>query len=119
MISCTEFIPLYSEIGYIVFFALVGFDALSGIWNLGSIRVDLNWVATPEATTPKLIIDNALLRLITGLFVLLDIEFNSLFRINSSISGFEYLFKDLVPIIITNITSSYLIYRIGSLPNYI
>jgi len=57
--------------------------------------------------------------LITGLFVLLDIEFNSLFRINSSISGFEYLFKDLVPIIITNITSSYLIYRIGSLPNYI
>jgi len=57
--------------------------------------------------------------LITGLFVLLDIEFNSLFSINSSISGFEYLFKDLVPIIITNITSSYLIYRIGSLPNYI
>lgn len=57
--------------------------------------------------------------LITGLFILLDIEFNSLFRINSGISGFEYLFKDLVPIIITNITSSYLIYRIGSLPNYI
>ena len=64
---------LLFEIGYIVFFALVGFDALSGIWNLGSIRVDLNWVATPEATTPKLIIDNALLRLITGLFVLISI----------------------------------------------
>lgn len=61
------------EIGYILFFALVGFDALSGIWNLGSIRVDLNWAATPEASTPKLLIDNALLRLITGLFVLISI----------------------------------------------
>ena len=64
---------LLFEVGYILFFALVGFDALSGIWNLGSIRVDLNWAANPEASTPKLLIDNALLRLITGLFVLISV----------------------------------------------
>lgn len=57
--------------------------------------------------------------LITILFILLDIEFSSLFKLRTGLNILEYIFKDLVPIIIINITSTYLIYRIGSFPNYI
>jgi hypothetical protein len=58
---------------YILFFIFVGVDALSGIWNLGVIRVDPNWAYNDSAPNFKYIVDNSLLLLITGLFVLLTI----------------------------------------------
>ena len=64
---------LLFEIGYILFFALTGFNLLSGIWNLGSLSVSPDWVATKNDTTISEYKPNALMNLITGLFVLISI----------------------------------------------
>lgn len=63
--------------------------------------------------------DKISLIFITMLFILLDLEFSSLFSLNSSIDVFQYIFQDIIPIIIMNITSTYLIYRIGAFPNFL
>jgi len=57
--------------------------------------------------------------LVTIFFILLDIEFNYLIGMNDSISVFEYFFKDIVPIIIMNITSTYLIYKIDFICDFL
>jgi len=57
--------------------------------------------------------------IVTMLFILLDIEFNSLVNLNSSVLFLRYIFKDFIPIILMNITSTYLVYRIGAVSNYI
>ena len=64
---------LVFEVGYILFMALAGAEALTGIWNLGVIRVDPNWTYSDASPNFQLSVDNSLLRLITGLFVLLSI----------------------------------------------
>lgn len=56
---------------------------------------------------------------ITLLFILLDIDFNYFLEIDNIVSIFNYFLGDIIPIIIMNIISTYLIYRIGSIPNYI
>lgn len=64
---------LVFEIGYIIFFILVGANALTGIWNLGVIRVNPTWVYTDSTPQFQYSVDNSLMLLITGLFVLLSI----------------------------------------------
>lgn len=59
------------------------------------------------------------LLLITILFIILDLEFKTLFNIGTNIKLFEYIFSDIIPIVVMNITSTYLLYRIGALSNYI
>jgi len=54
----------------------------------------------------------------TILFIMLDIEFIYLFN-NLNGHLFEYFFKELIPIVLINITSTYLVYRTGAFPNYI
>ena len=61
------------QIGYILFMVFAGAKALTGIWNLGVIKVDPSWVYTDNSANFKYLVDNSLLLLITGLFVLLSI----------------------------------------------
>lgn len=61
------------EIGYILFMVFAGANALTGIWNLGVIKVDPTWVYTDSTPKFQYSVDNSLLLLITGLFVLLSI----------------------------------------------
>lgn len=61
------------QIGYILFMVFVGANALTGIWNLGVIRVNPTWVYTDSTPQFQYSVDNSLLLLITGLFVLLSI----------------------------------------------
>ena len=64
---------LVFEIGYILFMVFAGANALTGIWNLGVIRIDPNWAYTDSTPSFSYDVDNSLLLLITGLFVLLSI----------------------------------------------
>ena len=53
------------------------------------------------------------LYLITLIFILINIDFHYLVDINNSISVLQYVFEGIVPVIILNITLTYLAYRVS------
>lgn len=63
---------LVFQVGYILFMIFAGAQAFAGIWNLGVIRINPAWIYTDSTPDFQYSVDNSLLLLITGLFVLLS-----------------------------------------------
>ena len=118
-------------IGYIVLYYLSGliFGFYRNSFSLSFRGIVSNFISFfivvifKEYIRSKLICStkkNYELFLITILFILIDIDFRYLFDyLNSGLNVFKYIFEDLVGIVLVNFTSTYLIHRIGVLPNYL